>query len=64
MKRPLRLYRFVVEVLDEPDCSDDQLEEELQNSLNAYFEAIEVTVDLVEADDVIGIDGDMLMAEA
>lgn len=62
MSRPLRLYRFVVEVLDEPNCSDAELELHLQESMDAYFEAVDVTVELVEANDcVIGLDE---MAEA
>lgn len=60
--RPLRLYRFIVEVLDEPNCSDLQLEREFQDSMRAYFEAVDVQVELVEANDcVIGLDE---MAEA
>jgi hypothetical protein len=64
MKRQMRLYRFVVEVLDEPDCSDADLEQEFQEMLDGYFEAFEVRVELVDADDVIGIDAELGMAEA
>ena len=60
--RPLRLYRFTIEVLDEPNCSDYELESQLQESMSAYFEAVDVQVELVEACDcVIGVDE---MAEA
>lgn len=62
VSRPLRLYRFVVEVLDEPNCSDRELEQQFEDAINAYFEAIETTVELVEAHDCItGLDE---MAEA
>ena len=63
MKPNFRLYRFVVEVLDEPNCSDEQLERELGEMLDSYFEAIDVQVELVAADDVIGIDSDLSIAE-
>lgn len=60
--RPLRLYRFVVEVLDEPNCSDDQLEREFEDALHAYFEAVDISVELVDASDCLqGLDE---MAEA
>ena len=62
VSRPLRLYRFVVEVLDEPNCSDIELESQLQDAMWAYFEAVDVNVELEEAHDcVIGVDE---MAEA
>lgn len=58
----MRLYRFVVEVLDEPDCADDEFEAQFQEALEAYFEAIEVIAELVEATDCLsGVDE---MAEA
>lgn len=53
-----------MEVLDEPNCSDEQLERELGEMLDSYFEAIDVQVELVAADDVIGIDSDLSIAEA
>lgn len=60
--RPLRLYRFVVEVLAEPDCSDDELERQFSESIEAYFEAVDTQVELVEAHDCIA--GLEEMAEA
>ncbi len=60
--RPLRIYRFVVEVLDEPNCSDTELERQFQESIEAYFEAVDVSVELVDANDcILGVDD---MAEA
>lgn len=50
--RPLRLYRFVVEVLDEPNCSDDELAAEFSDALEAYFEAVDISVELVSAQDI------------
>ena len=64
MKQNFRLYRFIVEVLDEPDCSDAQLEAELSEMLETYFEALDVQVELVSADDVVGIEADLSFAEA
>lgn len=49
VSKPLRLYKFIVEVLDEPNCSDEQLECEVQEMLEAYFEAMEVHVTLADA---------------
>ena len=54
MRRQMRLYRFVVEVLDEADCSDEELEAQMQESLEAYFEAIDVSVELVDAAPYLG----------
>jgi len=47
--KPLVLYRYIVEVLDEPDNTRTlaQREAEFQKDANIYFEAIEVDVELV-----------------
>ncbi len=62
--KKLRLYRFTLEVLDEPMGSDEDLYNEVLEFLESYLEAFHVSLDLVEAADCIGFEADMEMAEA
>jgi hypothetical protein len=43
MKR-LRLYKLEVEILDEPDCSDQRMVEHVKEALEIHMEAEKVVV--------------------
>jgi hypothetical protein len=62
--RKLRLYKFELEILDEPGTSDLAFETEVKKHLETYFEAFHLAVTLVEACDCITVEGDSMMADA
>lgn len=60
----LRLYRFSLELLDEPTRSDKDFEKEVAEHLRAYFEAFHLEVKLTEAADCLTFAGDLEIADA
>lgn len=48
MKR-LRLYKFEVEILDEPDCSDQRMVEHVKKGLEIHMEAEKIVVTIKDA---------------
>jgi hypothetical protein len=63
MTKPLRrFYEFKVTVLDEVDCSDEDLLEEVADLMAQIFEAEEISIELVDASDYVSNEPEMAKA--
>jgi hypothetical protein len=63
MTKPLRrFYEFKVTVLDEVDCSDEDLLEEVADLMAQIFEAEEISIELIEASDYVSNTPEMAKA--
>lgn len=62
--KKLRLYKFELEILDEPIASDEDFEDEVKKHLETYFEAFHLSIRLVEAANCITVEGEMPLADA